>query len=88
MFGLGVGEAFLIMTVAVTAGLFVVAGGQVSLALREIALNTGKEADGEGYGALLLVAKVNNVLGCLMVVFGGLVGLGWMIATWRDILQG
>ena len=88
MFGLGAGEAFLIVIVAVTAGLLVVASGQVSLALREIALNTRREADGESRGALLLVAKVNNALGGLMVAFGGLVGLGAMIATCQDILKG
>ena len=44
-------------------GLLIIAGGEAMLALREIELNTRKEAEKGEYKIFLTVAEVNNWLG-------------------------
>jgi hypothetical protein len=58
---------------SVVIGLSIVAFGQILLAIREIALNTRKEGavHHQGhYAVLLVMAKVNNVLGWIVLVAG------------------
>jgi len=59
-------------------GLSIVAFGQILLAIREIALNTRKEEAAHHHGhysILLVMAKINNILGWIIVVAGVLAGL-------------
>jgi hypothetical protein len=53
-------------------GLAIIASGQVFLAIRETALNTRKEESKETsqYNVLFTVAKINNVIGWLIIIFG------------------
>jgi hypothetical protein len=58
---------------SVVIGLSIVAFGQILLAIREIALNTRKEGEVHHHGhysVLLVMAKVNNVLGWIVLVLG------------------
>jgi len=61
----------------IVIGLAIIASGQVFLAIRETALNTRKEESEKSsqYGVLLTVAKLNNVIGWLIIIFGILAGL-------------
>ncbi len=57
-------------------GLAVIAFGQLLLAIREIALNTRKEGKVHPhYGILLVSAKINNVLGWIVLVLGVAIGI-------------
>ncbi len=58
---------------SVVIGLSIVAFGQILLAIREIALNTRKEGEVHHHGhysVLLVMAKINNVLGWIVLVLG------------------
>jgi hypothetical protein len=63
---------FLILLFFASIGLTIIASGQLFLAIREIAFNTRKEKSEETnqYKVLFLVAKVNNFLGWLIIIFG------------------
>jgi hypothetical protein len=68
----------LIVLWAVVVGLMVVAFGQILLAVREIALNTRREEakHHQGhYSILLVMAKVNNVLGWILLAAGVAIGI-------------
>jgi len=71
---------FLILLFFASIGLTIIASGQLFLAIREIAFNTRKEKSEETnqYKVLLLVAKVNNFLGWLIIIFG-FIG-AWLLA--------
>jgi hypothetical protein len=53
-------------------GLLIIASGQLFLAIREIALNTRKDDSEEvsKYVTLFAVAKINNIIGWLILIFG------------------
>ena len=53
-------------------GLTIIASGQVFLAIREIAINTRKEENKETsqYRALLTIAKLNNIIGWIIIISG------------------
>ena len=73
-----VGGAIVLWSLVV--GLAVIAFGQVMLAIREIALNTRKGDDKTPhYGILLIAAKVNNLLGWVLLVAGVVLGVYTMI---------
>jgi len=68
----------LIILWSVVVGLSIIAFGQILLAVREIALNTRKDeaAHHHGHYAILLVmAKVNNVLGWILLAVGVAIGI-------------
>jgi len=76
--------AFLsIVLISFVIGGFTVASGQIFLAIREIALNTRKEDSEERaeYGMLETMAKLNNFIGWVIVVFGLILGLVVAFAT-------
>lgn len=58
--------------VSLILGASIIASGQLFLAIREIALNTRKENDGNKhkYGVLETVAKINNFLGWVVIAVG------------------
>jgi len=63
---------------ALVVGLSVIAFSQILLAIREIALNTRREDAKHHHGhyaILLVVAKINTVLGWIIVIAGVLAGL-------------
>ena len=61
-------------------GLAVIAFGQLLLAIREIALNTRKEGTAHPhYEILLIMAKINNILGWIFLIVG--LGLGIYVAV-------
>lgn len=61
---------------SVIVGLAVIAFGQVLLAIREIAFNTRKaETKAPHYEILLIMAKINNVLGWLFLILGVAAGV-------------
>jgi len=63
---------------SLVVGLSIVAFGQILLAIREIALNTRKEEAKHHHGhysILLVMAKINNILGWIIVAVGVLAGL-------------
>jgi hypothetical protein len=53
-------------------GLLIIASGQLFLAIREIALNTRQEDSKEvsKYVTLFAVAKINNIIGWLILIVG------------------
>jgi len=66
---------------SVILGLAVIAFGQLLLAIREIALNTRKEGTAHPhYEILLIMAKVNNVLGWIFLVVGVAAGIYFAVA--------
>jgi len=72
---------------SVIAGLAIIAFGQLLLAIREIALNTRKEGTAHPhYEILLIVAKINNVLGWVFLVLGVALGVYFAIAGGPIIL--
>ncbi len=73
-----VGGAIVLWSLVV--GLAVIAFGQVMLAIREIALNT-REGDDKTphYEILLIAAKINNLLGWILIVAGVVLGVYTMI---------
>jgi hypothetical protein len=61
-------------------GLAVIAFGQVMLAIREVALNTRKgDEKAPHYEILLIAAKINNLLGWILLVAGVVAGVYVMI---------
>ncbi len=73
-----VGGAIILWSLVV--GLAVIAFGQVMLAIREIALNTRKGEDKTPhYEILLIAAKINNLLGWILIVAGVVLGVYTMI---------
>jgi hypothetical protein len=61
---------------SVIVGLAVIAFGQLLLAIREIAFNTRKDgAKVPHYEILLIMAKINNVLGWLFLILGVAAGI-------------
>jgi hypothetical protein len=66
---------------SVIMGLAVIAFGQLLLAIREIALNTRKEGTAHPhYEILLIMAKINNILGWVLLVVGVALGVYFAIA--------
>lgn len=73
---------------AAIVGLAIIAFGQVLLAIREVAHNTRKEGGhGPHYNVLLVMAKINNVLGWVVLVLGVVLGAYMIIAGHPIILQ-
>jgi len=71
----------LIVLYAVIVGLAIIAFGQILLAVREIALNTRKEAvKHPHYEILLIMAKINNVLGWIILILGVIGGIYMAVA--------
>jgi hypothetical protein len=72
--------AFIILY-AVIVGFAVIAFGQLLLAIREIAFNTRKD-DGKHphYEILMLMAKINNILGWVLIVVGVIGGIYMAVA--------
>jgi len=69
-------------------GLAVIAFGQLLLAIREVAHNTRKEGvHGAHYNILLVVAKINNLLGWLVIGLGVILGVYLIVAGHPIILQ-
>jgi hypothetical protein len=65
---------------SLVVGLAVIAFGQVMLAIREIAFNTRKSDEKTPhYEILLIAAKINNLLGWLLLVAGLALGVYTMI---------
>jgi hypothetical protein len=61
---------------SVIVGLAVIAFGQLLLAIREIAFNTRKEGSKmPHYEILLIMAKINNILGWLFLILGVAAGI-------------
>jgi hypothetical protein len=61
---------------SVVVGLAVIAFGELLLAFREIAFNTRKtDAKTPHYEILLIMAKVNNLLGWIFLVVGVIAGI-------------
>ena len=70
-----------IVLYGVIVGLAIVAFGQILLAIREIAFNTRKEGiKHPHYEILLIMAKVNNILGWIILVLGVIGGLYMAVA--------
>jgi hypothetical protein len=66
---------------AVILGLAIIAFGQLLLAIREVAHNTRKDGvHGAHYNILLLVAKINNLLGWIFLVLGVALGIYLIVA--------
>jgi len=71
----------IIILYGVIIGLSIIAFGQVLLAIREIALNTRKaEVKHPHYEVLLIMAKVNNILGWIILVLGVIGGIYMAVA--------
>jgi hypothetical protein len=72
--------AFIVLY-TVILGLAIIAFGQLLLAIREIAFNTRKEgAKTPHYEVLLIVAKINNILGWILIVVGVAAGIYMAVA--------
>jgi hypothetical protein len=73
---------------SVIAGLAIIAFGQLLLAIREVAHNTRKDGvHGAHYNILLIVAKINNLLGWLVLALGVILAVYMMVAGHPIILQ-
>jgi hypothetical protein len=73
---------------AVIMGLAIIAFGQLLLAIREVAFNTRKDGvHGAHYNILLIVAKINNLLGWLVLGLGVILGVYMIIAGHPIVLQ-
>ncbi len=69
-------------------GLAIVAFGQLLLAIREVAHNTRKEGvHGAHYNILLIVAKINNLLGWLVLGLGVILGIYMIVAGHPIVMQ-
>jgi len=69
-------------------GLAIIAFGQLLLAIREVAFNTRKEGvHGAHYNILLIVAKINNLLGWLVLGLGVIFSVYLIVAGHPIILQ-
>jgi hypothetical protein len=81
-----VGVALILWSVVV--GLAIVAFGQVLLAIREVAHNTRKEAGkGAHYNVLLIMAKINNLLGWIVLALGAAAGIYMLVAGHPIVIQ-
>jgi hypothetical protein len=70
-----------IILYAVVLGFAVIAFGQLLLAIREIAFNTRKEGGKTPhYEVLLIMAKINNILGWILIVLGVVAGIYMAVA--------
>jgi hypothetical protein len=70
-----------IVLYAVILGFAIIAFGQLLLAFREIAFNTRKEgAKTPHYEVLLIMAKINNILGWILLVVGVAAGIYMAVA--------
>jgi hypothetical protein len=70
-----------IVLYAVIVGLAIIAFGQLLLAFREIAFNTRKEGvKTPHYEVLLIMAKINNILGWILLVAGVAAGIYMAVA--------
>jgi hypothetical protein len=68
-------------------GLAIIAFGQVLLAVREIAINTRKDGSAHPhYEILLIMAKINNILGWIFLVVGVALGIYFAVAGGPIIL--
>ena len=76
LFGVGV------VLWSVVLGFSIIAFGQIMLAIREIALNTRKDETKHHsrYAILLLVAKINNILGWVVIVLGVVAGIYFAVS--------
>ena len=62
-------------------GMAIIAFGQLLLAIREIAFNTRKEGvKTPHYEILLIVAKINNILGWILIIVGVAAGIYLAVA--------
>lgn len=69
-------------------GLAIIAFGQLMLAIREVAHNTRKEGGhGAHYNILLVVVKINNLLGWLVLGLGLAFGIYLLVAGHPIIIQ-
>lgn len=69
-------------------GLAIIAFGQIMLAIREVAQNTRKEGShGPHYNILLVVAKINNLLGWLVLGLGLAFGIYLLVAGHPVLIQ-
>jgi len=69
-------------------GLAIIAFGQLILAIREVAQNTRKEGGhGPHYNILLVVAKINNLLGWLVLGLGLAFGIYMLVAGHPVLIQ-
>jgi hypothetical protein len=81
-----VGIAIILWSAVV--GLAIVAFGQLLLAIREVAHNTRKDGiHGAHYNILLIVAKINNLLGWLVLGLGVILGIYLLVAGHPIVLQ-
>jgi hypothetical protein len=66
---------------SLVVGLATIAFGQLLLAIREIALNTRKEGSkASHYEILMIVAKINNILGWVLLAAGVALGIYMAVA--------
>lgn len=75
---------------AVVAGLSIVAFGQILLAIREIALNTRKDEAQHHHGhyaILMVMAKINNILGWIILAAGVAFGIYVALAGFPNFLN-
>ena len=74
---------------SVFVGLAIIAFGQVLLAVREIALNTRKDGSAHPhYEILLIMAKINNILGWIFLVAGVALGIYFAVGGGPLIIPG
>jgi len=70
-----------IVLYSVILGLAIIAFGQILLAVREIAFNTRKEGvKTPHYEILLIMAKINNLLGWIVLAVGVVIGIYLAVA--------
>ncbi|MDD8027127.1 MAG: hypothetical protein PHI34_11485 [Acidobacteriota bacterium] len=73
---------------SIILGMAIIAFGQLLLAFREMAHNTRKEGvHGPHYNILLVMAKVNNLLGWVMLAAGLAFGIYMLVAGHPIVLQ-
>ncbi|GEM_PF-3589523 len=73
---------------AAIVGMAVIAFGQLLLAFREMAHNTRKEGvHGPHYNILLIMAKINNLLGWVVLAAGLAFGIYMLVAGHPLVLQ-
>jgi hypothetical protein len=70
-----------ILLYVVILGFAIIAFGQLLLAIREIAFNTRKEGvKTPHYEVLLIMAKINNILGWVLIILGLVGGIYMAVA--------
>lgn len=79
----------IIVLYAVILGFAVIAFGQLLLAIREIAMNTRKEGvKTPHYEVLLIMAKINNILGWILIIVGVAAGIYMAVAGPAIVIAG